>query len=260
LPTKTGKPRRVPIEPTLAPLLRAMRKAAGGEGRVVTMPPQSQLARVFRRHLELALTVAGVDARDLFAADATRLRIDFRRATRDTGITWRAVRRDELPSIMHGAGHKNVATTMRYVNEADGLFAGFGETFPALPVELIEASEVSATVPANNAALLRGNASKQGVLVGATGFEAVAPPASDDPPSPEKDAGSVATIVPEERTVSDNGRHLDPVETALASALSRATVEGRWDVVSQLAGELQARREARASVVRLDPRRRRSGA
>jgi hypothetical protein len=36
----------------------------------------------------------------------------------------------------------------------------------------------------------------------------------------------------------------DPVEAALAKALERATGVGRWDVVAQLAGELQARRTA----------------
>lgn len=37
----------------------------------------------------------------------------------------------------------------------------------------------------------------------------------------------------------------DPVEGALAHALTGATAAGRWEVVSQLATELQARREAR---------------
>jgi hypothetical protein len=47
------------------------------------------------------------------------------------------------------------------------------------------------------------------------------------------------------------------VESALAKALEGATAAGRWDVVAQLAQELQARRLERAgNVVRLDPAKR----
>jgi hypothetical protein len=47
----------------------------------------------------------------------------------------------------------------------------------------------------------------------------------------------------------------DAVEAALAKALERATAAGRWDVVSQLARELEARRLARMdNVVALDPK------
>jgi hypothetical protein len=48
------------------------------------------------------------------------------------------------------------------------------------------------------------------------------------------------------------------VEDALALALSRAAEAGRWDVVAQLAKELEARRNAAAGVVSLDARRERS--
>jgi hypothetical protein len=41
----------------------------------------------------------------------------------------------------------------------------------------------------------------------------------------------------------------DAVEIALADALSKASEAGRFDVVAQLAGELEARRRARASNV-----------
>ena len=49
----------------------------------------------------------------------------------------------------------------------------------------------------------------------------------------------------------------DVVEAALAEALRGATAAGRWEVVAQLARELEARREARAGVVKLDSERRR---
>lgn len=47
----------------------------------------------------------------------------------------------------------------------------------------------------------------------------------------------------------------DPVEAALAEALRGATAAGQWTVVAQLAGELEARRKARAGVVSLDAER-----
>jgi hypothetical protein len=45
------------------------------------------------------------------------------------------------------------------------------------------------------------------------------------------------------------------MEASLALALERASAVGRWDVVTQLAGELQARRLAGAPVVNLDEER-----
>jgi hypothetical protein len=38
---------------------------------------------------------------------------------------------------------------------------------------------------------------------------------------------------------------VDPVEAVLADALRAATAAGQWGVVSELAAELKARREAR---------------
>lgn len=53
----------------------------------------------------------------------------------------------------------------------------------------------------------------------------------------------------------------DPVEMALADALSRAAAAGAWSAVEVLARELGARREAHAGVVRLhEERARRRGA
>lgn len=52
-------------------------------------------------------------------------------------------------------------------------------------------------------------------------------------------------------------RTADPVETALADALTKAATAGRFDVVGQLARELEARRTARtaSNVVDLSARR-----
>jgi hypothetical protein len=48
----------------------------------------------------------------------------------------------------------------------------------------------------------------------------------------------------------------NPVEEALVKAIGEASAAGRWDVVAQLARELEARRSARADVIDLAARRR----
>ena len=54
--------------------------------------------------------------------------------------------------------------------------------------------------------------------------------------------------------------YVDPVESALVRALEAAAVGGRFDVVAQLAKELEARRLARSgNVVALDAKRGRRG-
>ena len=152
-----------------------MRKEAKGKGRLFDMPPQSQLARVFRRFLGVALTEAKIDHGSLFVADKTRLMIDWRRATRDTGCTWRAVRGDSAAKIMQSAGHKNIATTMRYIVDADGLPEGYGTPFPVLPKSLLEAPAeaqgVSVSLSVNNGEQIPVF---PGVFVGAAGFEPAA--------------------------------------------------------------------------------------
>ena len=51
--------------------------------------------------------------------------------------------------------------------------------------------------------------------------------------------------------------HVDHVEVALATALTAAATAGRFDVVAQLARELEARRLAGSNVVAVDTARRR---
>jgi hypothetical protein len=52
---------------------------------------------------------------------------------------------------------------------------------------------------------------------------------------------------------------VDPVEAALADALTRAAAAQQWTTIEVLSRELQARREARAGVVVLDSARKRRG-
>jgi len=49
-----------------------------------------------------------------------------------------------------------------------------------------------------------------------------------------------------------DARNSDRIESALAEALRAASAAGRWDIVAQLARELEARRLAGSNVERLD--------
>jgi hypothetical protein len=52
----------------------------------------------------------------------------------------------------------------------------------------------------------------------------------------------------------------DPVEVALADALTKAAAAGRYDVVARLAGELEARRTARSNVTPITAAKKKRGA
>ena len=130
-PTKTHESREIPIEPNLLPLLERMRKRAGGKGRVVPVletANANKLAIIMRKHFELA---GCVRARLTARSNAER-RLRFR-SWRDAGITWSIVRGDDVVKVQRRAGHKLIATTMRYVVEAENRGATFGTPFPPLP-------------------------------------------------------------------------------------------------------------------------------
>ena len=54
-------------------------------------------------------------------------------------------------------------------------------------------------------------------------------------------------------TIGDDS--VDPIEEALAAAITKASTAGAWDAVQALTAELRARREARSGIVRLDAER-----
>ncbi len=130
--TKSGAARRMPIEPALVPLLKALYIEAEGKGPVFRVPSVGVLSRKLKTYL----TRAGVTRADLFTRDETRKAMTFH-DLRATGITWCAVRGDDPLKIMQRAGHADLATTQIYVREAENLAAGFGAVFPELPSALL---------------------------------------------------------------------------------------------------------------------------
>ena len=143
--TKTDVARRIPIEPSLMPLLRAMHAEAKGKndaprGALVCLPASGQLSV----KLKVYLRRAGIDRADLFTSDETRKAITFH-DLRATGITWCAVRGDDALKIKQRAGHASFSTTEGYIREAENMRAGFGAVFPALPGDLLTRGPIRPT-------------------------------------------------------------------------------------------------------------------
>jgi integrase len=129
--TKSDAARRVPLEPALLPLLKAMHEEGGGEGPVLRLPGDGAAEK-----LRGCLKRAGVDRADLHVTDATRKAMTFH-DLRATGITWCAVRGDDPLKIKQRAGHESFSTTEIYIREAEAVREGFGTVFPPLPEELL---------------------------------------------------------------------------------------------------------------------------
>jgi integrase len=150
--TKGRAARRFTLEPTLLPLLRAMRAERPLDELVFKPWP---LHKNRAGQLRAALVTAGVTRADLFANDLTRKHMTFH-DLRATGITWRAIRGDEPLRIMHAAGHKDLTTTMAYVREAENVRTGFGDVFPPLPTCLLGAGAAAAESSPGSGSMSRG--------------------------------------------------------------------------------------------------------
>ncbi len=138
--TKTGETRTIPIEPNLLPLLKRMREATAGKGLVVPLLSQTdpdKLAIITRAHFE----AAKCKRPRLLRQSITERHVVFR-SWRDAGCTWSIVRGDDVVRVQRRAGHRIIATTMRYVVEAENRGATFGTPFPKLPASLVGGAEI----------------------------------------------------------------------------------------------------------------------
>ncbi len=146
-PKSTAGRRPVPIEPTLLPLLLAMRQEAKRGGRVLHrsglswMPTVSKLANTMRKHLEWA----GVDRAELFTRDELSLPIRLHDA-RATYISWQTIRGDDAKKIQRRAGHSDASTTDIYIREVDGV-RDAGTPFGPLPAGLLAGFRIHVSDP-----------------------------------------------------------------------------------------------------------------
>ena len=142
--TKSGKNRRIPIEPNLRPLLECLYQESNGQGKVIHVPI-SKVADTLQKHLRLA----GLTRSELFPPlpdqPDTWAAITFH-DLRGTGVTWAALRGDEPLVIQQRAGHSDFTTTQRYLREAETLGKDSGKPFPPLSEELVQVSLSSVPV------------------------------------------------------------------------------------------------------------------
>lgn len=116
------------------PLLKAMHKESGGQGRLVEMGDRKHWAANLRAHLK----AAQVDRAELYADDATRKHITFHDLKATAG-TWMALRGDNPLVIKQRLAHRGLETTMLYVRAAEMVGDAVGEPFPSLPEALLGA-------------------------------------------------------------------------------------------------------------------------
>lgn len=248
-PTKTKNRRKFRFEPALRPLLEALHRQKGGAGLVVDMCSSRNWARDFRKYLERALTEADIEIRpELLANGEGTRRISFH-DQRHTYMSWRAIRVGEDPlKIQRAAGHASMSQTNDYINAVEVFdVAAFGEVFPPLPACVLGIGNSSG----NESAPDSEEAEKEAGSDAGDHLRRMAAPTEKQDPSEGDVPIGRADVAMQPAAVSI----ADPVEAALAVAITKASAAGEWGVVATLATELSARRLARANVVDIASRR-----
>lgn len=290
--TKTGEAREIDILPPLVPLLEAMHRESGGTGRVLPDAYASP-ARALRGHLLLAgvtraalhkstKTQAQIRAQDLRATTATWLGLCEQL---DDGGRAAVGRRVSATYARDLCGHAKYDTTEKYYERGRGLrVEHVGEPFPPLPEALLGAANDVGPEPAG------GNSCHEYLLAAGSDVAISAEPLSEDVRC--RSRGGTGGDVVDDRSGHESSRdhenasapvgqlsprqqveataipvterqEIDPVEAALATAIGALAPAvargdaGALETLAAYAGELKARREARAGVVRLDTERRR---
>lgn len=265
-PTKTKRNRKVPIEPALLPLLTEMRAAAKGEGCVITaMPPREDWAERLRKYVAWACEDAGIPLpEDILADDETRRPLSFH-DLRHTGITWRALRGDDPLKIQRAAGHDDLRTTQRYINEAETFDrAGFGEVFPPLPTGLAGANlfgreSVYWVARNTQVPIFPGEAERPQRDSKITGERREASPT--DARSVEEEAAAAIDDVAKLEPSQTNSQRSEPVPELTIDVLRRkldaAIVAEAWDAVKAIRQRMnELERAAAGNVVELASKRR----
>jgi len=222
--TKQGF-RDLPIHPHLAPLVNAMRRT----GRVFPLARarhSEQLVAELRVHLKLA----GVTRPELHDGTPTLQPFDVR-SFRTCFATWCARSGFDSAWIDAWLGHVPKTTAAKhYVKDTGSLTSG---VFPTLPAELLGSVGPSVGPSGSQVA---------GTTVRRTGVELAQPVDLADNTSKLVSSES-ARVDASAQSAVDAGPTNGPTD-ALETALLLAAQAGRFDVVAQLAKDLEARRLA----------------
>lgn len=263
--TKSGEGRRFAIETELLPLLHVMNDEAKGDGPVASLPPITHVSGYLRRFL----LKASVDRPELHKGSPTRKPLTWH-DLRATGLTWLAVRGDDPLKIKQRAGHATFKTTEIYIRSAEAIRQGFGEPFPPLPACLLGSRADRGAPPSGNIVIessLTKNVSRNGLKQALPEMARISAESTQDKhnslelQADEACDGEVHSVIetpsglPSLTVETDAKTVPATIEDALAGAVGEAARAGRWDVVAQLARELEARRVASAGVPTLDDRR-----
>lgn len=254
LPKSQAGIRRVPLEPELVPLLKAMGHGKSPDDLVVpfvrTGGGKDKLAPKFRRSLE----ATGACRPAIFETTETHVAIGFR-ACRDTYATWSAIAGRAIATVATRLGHEGLETTRGYYREVEDRPGLQGAPFPSLVALYGEAVEDRSQVRGTRSQIAPlgppsgpSGAQVPGIIVEAPGIEP--PQAAGIVGYSEVSEGDTTRTPSEDSPKPPPAAHVPAhVEDALAEALRGAAAAGRWDVVAQLARELEARRLASAGNV-----------
>lgn len=243
--------RTIPIPATLMPLLERMRVGASDDALVVPAMQKAgkrEAATILRKHLALA----GVTHPRLLRDDDTFMPVGFR-SFRDSGITWLALEGVDLAKIKLRAGHDDIETSMGYVKAAEDFSTGgVGTPFGPLPPSLL--GSVTASVTKTKRAENKGWVDRD-----------LKPGETISPSEVSLESVNLPSVVEQFRPIQNEGAaEITPAVTlgaegALSLALAEAAKAGRFDIVAQLARELEARRLAGSNVRSLQPGRKKDG-
>jgi len=141
--TKSGRSRRVPIEPSLMPLMRSLvRSPQGKGGLLLDLPIAHTHAEKLRRHLARA----GIRRQELYSHDDRSRQVNFH-SLRHSYATWLALSGHNTMVIQQRGGWGDLSMVQRYVEEAEAVGRGdIGVPFPPLPSGLLMGTRMSGGV------------------------------------------------------------------------------------------------------------------
>lgn len=262
-PTKTKQARVIDVPNELWPLIEYLLSVTPSGQALFRMPPDEDRAEMLRRHLLLA----GVTRPELFADDAMRAPVRFHNL-RISGLVMQAKRGDHPLELQRQSGHTNSKTLDHYIQWARKLPSAYGMPFPTLPSALWDAPKALFSAPnvsgivsgfqgsneeismQNNEQTLRSQR-ELNLLENGSDASLSEKESSQKQDTPENaDELKLASVSGfSQHSEPGSKPQVDAVEEALTGALTEAAKAGRFDVVAQLAKELEARRLARSTNV-----------